>query len=195
MATAHQAMGGVDPHHVQVGLPLEVKRRMVILFAQFQRLTDVQKAIYQEFGLDLDHRTVANYNPGGPKSRVGKGLRELFHATRASWLDATANIGIAHQGHRLRRLEQLIDKAEKAREYDVAGKLLEQAAKEMGGILTNVSKREVSGTVEHRHLSPEDAKAELAMRLQAVVDKGWLLPSPDGAAEAVSVEPPSDMEP
>ncbi len=37
-------------------------------------------------------------------------------------------------------------------------------------LMTNVSKTEHAGKVEHRHLSIDDARGELAMRLAAILD-------------------------
>lgn len=171
--------GGVCQTPVQFGLRPEVKRRMVTLFAQFQGVSAVQRAIKAEFGLDLDVRTVAHYDAGKPKARVGRRLRELYAAVREHYVGATAEIGIAQQNHRLRLIERLVEKAETAKDFNAATKLLELAAREMGGVLTNVSKTRVEGVVEHRHLSVEDARAELAARLGAVIDGGTLLPAPD----------------
>jgi hypothetical protein len=100
-------------------------------------------------------------------------------------------VAIAHQAHRLRRYETLVDKAEKAKDFSAALKGLELAAKEMGGVLEGRTTVKHEGSVEHRHLSIEDQRAELAMRLSAVIEGGTLhaLPAPDGSEEGASAIP------
>lgn len=179
--------GGDRPPPVRAPISTEMKRRMVILFAQFHTVSQVQKAITAEFGVELDRRTVQGYDLNGPHPRVGARLRTLFESVRSEWIGEAARVGISHQTHRLRILERLIDKAEAAREYDVAGKLLEQAAKEMGGVLTNITKHKHEGKVGHFVMSPEDARQELAMRLNQIVEGGELqaLPAPSSEQEQV----------
>lgn len=172
-------MGGGEAHPLPVrrGLPREVQARIVTLFACFQGVNAIAKAIHEEFGIVLDHRTVGHYDCGKPKARVGRRLRELYASTRERYIGQQAEVGIAHQNHRLRRLERLLDAAERGRDWSAAAKLLELAAKEVGGVLTNVSKVEHKGSVAQVHMSIEDARAELAARLSQVIDGGTLTPA------------------
>ncbi len=142
-------------------------------------------------------RDVQNYDPTRPTARIGKSLRTLFEVHRQAFIEGVQHHGVAHQAKRLQLLEKVIEKATTAKDFGNAIKGLELAAKEMGGTLTNVSKQEVRGTIEHRHLSVEDAKAELVMRLGAIIEGGTLLPAPmptptaiEGMAETPSVQPP-----
>lgn len=169
---------GALPIPVRRRLPREVQNRIVVLFAQFHRLSQVKRAILDEFGLDMDERDLGHYDASKPSARVGRRLRELFAAAREAYIGETANVAISHQNHRLRLIEKLIDKAETAKEFDVALKGLRLAAEEMGGGLTKERVIKHEGAIEHRHLSVEDARAELAMRLSAVIDGGSLQPIP-----------------
>lgn len=168
--------GGVSSQRVQRKLPREVQARMVTLHAQFQSLSAIRKAIAAEFGLELDERTIAHYDAGKPKARVGQRLRELYASAREAYVGEQANVAISHQNHRLRLIERAIAGAEKGRDWGAVTKLLELAAKEMGGVLTNVSKVEHKGGIEHRHMSMDDARAELALRLSHALDGGVLKP-------------------
>jgi hypothetical protein len=157
-----------------------MQTRIVVLFAQFQTVTAIVKAIKDEFGVEMDRRDVAHYDCGKPKARVGRRLRELYVAAREAYVGHTSSVAIAHQNHRLRLIERAIEGAERSRDWGAVKQLLELAAKEMGGVLTNVSKVEHQGAVEHRHMSVDDARTELAQRLATALDGGVLtaLPPP-----------------
>lgn len=174
-----------DPSPVRTRLPAEIKRRIVELFATFQSVSQIHAAILSEFNLDLAKSTIVHYDPTR-SPRLSPRLRQLFDEVRSRYVERAADVAIAHQAHRLRLLENLVAKAEKARDFGNAIKGLELAAREMGGQLTNVQKREVQGEVVHRHLTPEDAKAELAMRIGALIEAQNVthLPSPEGTPDA-----------
>ena len=162
---------------------------MVELFAQFHTVKQVADTIKAEYHTDLDLRSVATYDPSQRHCRMGKRLREHYDACRQAYVEASAKVGVAHQAHRLRLIERVIEKATTAKDFSSALKGLELAAKEMGGVLEGKSIVEHRGSVEHRHLSVEDARAELAMRLGAVIDGGTLqhaLPTPDAAPDEAS---------
>jgi hypothetical protein len=171
---------GVDPPPVRQVLPHAVKARIVTLFAQYQGLGAIQKAIESEFGLRIGKSTIAHYDPTAARVRLSRRLLSLFEDARAAYVGDFTRIGIAQQNHRLRLIERLVEKAETAKEFAAAAKLLELAAKEMGGALTNVSKTEAKVV----HLSGADARAELAARLSAAIDGGTLTPLPSPSDES-----------
>lgn len=164
----------VDPLPERQPLPMPIKRRIVELFATFHGVSAVRVAILSEFGRDVPMSTLAHYDPARGK-RMSPRLKKLHEEVRAAYVERSADVAIAHQAHRLRLLSTIVEKAEKARDFGNAIKGLELAAREMGGQLTNVQKREVQGTVEHRHLSVEDARQELATRLGGLLER---LPPP-----------------
>ena len=175
--TEQQAGNRERPQLVQRGLPSEVKRRIVILFAQFQRVNDIHRTIVAEFGMDLDLRTIAHYDPDRPQARIGQGLRKLHASAREAWCGETAKIGISFQGQRLRLIEKAIEGAERSKDWGNVAKLIELAAKERGGVLTNVSKVEHGGAVAQVHMTADEARNELAARLRGVLDGGTLTPA------------------
>ena len=76
-------------------------------------------------------------------SELSAPLKKLFRETRERYLKETADIAIAHQGFRLRELERMYRNV--GRNAELGAKLLEQAAKEVGGMFSNVSRRELTG--------------------------------------------------
>lgn len=164
--------GGALSAPAQQKLPTEVKRRIIVLFAQFQRVGDVQKMIEEEFGIRVHHRTLQNYDPERGR-QIGKELLQLYEEARAAYVSDITAVGIAHQNHRLRILERLIAKAEAKGQYSTVASLLKQAAEEMGGVMTNV--RRVEGNVGHVHMSIEDARQELALRLYGAIETAPLI--------------------
>lgn len=170
--------GQARPNHAPRGLPNEVKQRIVTLFAQFQGVGPIHRTIREEFGLALDHRTIAQYDPSRPQARIGRRLRDVYASAREAWVGKQATIGVSMQNQRLRLIERAIEGAERGKDWGNVARLLELAAKEMGGVLTNVSKVEHGGAVGHLHLTAEDARAELARRLNGVVNGGLLEAKP-----------------
>ena len=125
-------------------LPDEAKAFIIQALACWETPSEVAKAVRDAFGLTVSRQAVQAYNP---TKRQGAALapahRAMFEATRAAFLQRTAEIGISHRAVRLRTLERLIDRAESMGNIALAAELLEQAAKEFGNAYTN--KREVAG--------------------------------------------------
>lgn len=177
------------------GIPIPVKERMVELFAQFQSVTAVQKAIKAEFKLDLQQRTIETYNPASRLCRMGKRLRSLYAAVRKEYVERSADVALAHQAHRLRLIGEIVDKATTAKDFGNAIKGLELAAKEMGGALEGRTIVTHTGAVAHVHGSVEDMRQELAMRLATVVEALPMLSSPDTVDATATEEGEGDRGP
>lgn len=131
----------------RASLPDDVRTFIVQALACFDRPSEVAKAVKEEFGLTVSRQAVEAYDP---TKRAGAELsaehRAVFEATRSTFLQRTAEIGISHRAVRLRAIERLANRAEAMGNITLAAELLEQAAKEMGGAFTN--KREVAGDRE-----------------------------------------------
>lgn len=156
-------------------LPMAVKQRAVVLFAQFHRLAEVTSIIREEFGLDVAASTLCHYDPTRANASTGTKLRALFAEARKRHLEDMSSVGIAHQVHRLRTLDRIAQRAETKGDFGTVMSALKQAAEEVGGVMSN----ERNVNVRHLHLSPEDARAELAMRLGAIIEAQAVLPPPD----------------
>ena len=113
----------------------EVKRFVVQALACFDTPSQVSESVKEEFGLALPRQQCELYDP---TRRAGRGLsrkwRALFEETRAAWQSSAAMVPIANRVHRLRVLDRLVNKLESKKNYTAAAQILEQAAKEMGGM-------------------------------------------------------------
>lgn len=167
---------GVVPSLVRGRLTTAMRNRIIEMFAQFQSVRAIREAIKSEFGRVLADATISHYDPTRASCQLSKEQRAQFDALRASYIDSAKDVAIAHQAHRLRKYEEIYDKSLKARDFSAALKAMELAAKELGGVMTNQSTVKHEGNVTHRHLTPQDAKAELAMRLTAMVEAQAALP-------------------
>lgn len=116
----------------------EAKTFIVQALACFDTPTVVAKAVKEELGIEVSRQNVETYDP---TKRAGAALskrwRELFEATRKTFLDDTSSIGISHRSVRIRSLQRYAQTAEKQGNLRLAAELMEQAAKEMGDAYTN----------------------------------------------------------
>lgn len=117
----------------------EVKTFIVQRLALFDSPSTVAEAVNQEFEIKVSRQQVEKYDPG---KAAGKQLRKnfqvLFNEFRERFLQATADIAISHKSVRLRRLDRMSAIAEERGNFPLAAALLEQAAKECGGMYTNL---------------------------------------------------------
>ena len=136
----------------------EAKTFVVQQLAMFETPSDVAKAVKEEFGIEITRQSVEAYDPG---KRAGSALsqhyRELFEATRTTFLTDTAAIGVSHKVVRLRTLSRMIETAEKRGNAVLVANLLVQVAKEMGDAYTN--RQRIDANVAVR--SHEDALGDL----------------------------------
>lgn len=122
----------------RVELSDDVKTAIVQALACYDTPSDVARLVKEDFGLVVSRQAVERYDP---TKRAGVDLsaefKAIFEATRSAFLKETAAVGVSHRVVRLRRLQRLADKAESMGAMALAAKLLEQAAREMGGTFTN----------------------------------------------------------
>ena len=151
----------------------EIQAYIVQALARWRKPSLIVKDVKAEFGVALDRRQVAFYNPeAGGEKRLAKEWYELFDETRRAYVEGTVQIGIAHKSFRLSMLHRIAERAEEQGNLMLAMQAAEQAAKEQGNLYTN--KREHSGP-DGRPISfsVEDRQRELAGRiLRKLVDRG-----------------------
>ena len=161
----------VEPIPVRTPLSAAGKRRCVELWATFHTLSQVRDTMAKECGFPIPDSTLLHYDPTRPGNKLHPKLKAYHAEVRKEYIERSANVAIAHQAHRLRKLENIIESATKSKDYTAALKGIELAAKEMGG-LTQTVRHE--GRVEQAHLhvhgTTEDMRTELAMRLAALAD-------------------------
>ena len=120
------------------------KRFIVQALACYDTPTQVSEAVKDEFGIEVPRNQVGQYDPTKASgASLAKKWRELFYETRERFRKEVAEIPIADQAYRLRQLHRMAQEAMRRKNIVLAASLLEQAAKEQGGMFTN--RREVSG--------------------------------------------------
>lgn len=121
------------------------KRFVVERLACFETPAQIKKAIQETFGVDVSASQVCFYDPNSAQGskELSKELKALFFQTRERFITDEAAVAVSHRTYRLRRLQKLLDDEKIAKNPAMVMDLLEQAAKEVGGMYTN--KREISG--------------------------------------------------
>lgn len=115
-------------------LGIEVKRRIVEHLACYNSPAETARLVNEEFGVALTPRHVRAYDPtsfqfAGARRWLGyyDVVRARFHAE----IDVTP---IRYRAFRLAKLQSMLDRALEREQFKLAAQILEQAAKEMGGI-------------------------------------------------------------
>lgn len=102
---------------------------------------EVAELVKQEFNIEIDRRQYENYDPTKYAGRnLGKKLADLFNQTRKKFDEGLIDIPIASKYYRLKQYQKQLEKTKNAK---LALKILEQAAKDVGGQFTN--RQEITG--------------------------------------------------
>ena len=116
----------------------EIRTFVVQCLAAFDTPTQVVDAVKTEYGVQMTPQAVQSYDP---TKYAGRNLkpkwRNIFEASRKSFLEDVNAIPIANKAARLRALNRMAQKAEGMKNIGLASKLMEQAAREMGNAYTN----------------------------------------------------------
>jgi hypothetical protein len=128
----------------------ELKTFIVQSLACYAQPSQVAEAVKAEFDVIVDRRQVQYYHPerGGAGKRLPEQWRNLFAETRRRYDSDIASIPITKQSYRLSRLQRMSEKAEDLGNLPLAADLLEQAAKDRGGVFTNRRKLEVTNPLQ-----------------------------------------------
>lgn len=147
-------------------LPDPVKRYIVEELARFKRPSEIVKALQEVFDIDwVTARAVHGYDPTKSYYDGGAVLEALFKETRKAYVERTEDMAVANQVYRLKRLQSMSEAAEAEGKIALAAQLLEQAAKDCGGIFTNV--RNIQGELNHNHRrTPEEAREIVAAAIE-----------------------------
>ena len=111
----------------------EIKTFIVMGLARFDTPSAVAEAVKAHFGVELSRRHVYAYDPKCTQPPAPRWCA-LHAATRAAFLQEAAEIGVAHKTVRLRMLDRMAHRAEARNYIGLACAVLEQAAKECGGL-------------------------------------------------------------
>ena len=111
----------------------EIKEFIVKGLASFDTPSEVAEAVKANFAVEVSRQQVYAYDPRCSQPPAPR-WQALHAATRAAYLSELAEIGIAQKAFRLRALDRMVHYALKHHAPGRAQALLEQAAKECGGV-------------------------------------------------------------
>ncbi len=109
----------------------EMKTFIVKGLARYETPSRVAASVQAEFGIEIDRRQVFAYDPAGSRPPARRWI-DLHAATRAKFLRAVSEIGVAQQIVRLRMLDRYANRADENNQMERAAAFLVQAAKECG---------------------------------------------------------------
>ena len=113
----------------------DIKLFIVEHLACFDSPSVVASAVEKEFGRKVARQTIEAYDPTKVQGRnLSAKLREYFSKVRGSFLHDLDTVAIASKAFRLRMLERMARHLEERSNVLGAAQLLEQAAKEVGGV-------------------------------------------------------------
>ncbi len=141
----------------------DVKAFIVQALACFDTPSTVVALVKKEFGVSVTIQQVSLYDP---TKAAGKALSrkwvDLFNSTRRSCKAKLSEIPISNKAYRLRVLDRMAADAENAKNYPLAAKIIEQAAKECGDSSTSKKTYHHSGAgggyMETHTLSKDEYK-------------------------------------
>jgi len=116
-------------------LSTAVRMHILTELACFATPTQVATSVKEKFGVEVSRQCVEAHHPERRAgAKLNASLSALFYETRAKFLAELDDIGIAHQAYRLRGLERMLEQAERMGNLALAVQLIEQAAREVGGM-------------------------------------------------------------
>lgn len=147
------------------------KERIVVLLGRFKKPADIVAIMREEHGVETDVDQVTRYNPQHTGFRAERDRWEpIFNAARDAYINDLKQVIVANQSWRLNELNDLYDRAKKAKNYKLAAELLEQISRECGGSFTNQRELKVDGR-RAREMNTEDRAAMLGSIIAEAMDK------------------------
>ncbi|MDC4389415.1 DUF2280 domain-containing protein [Acinetobacter baumannii] len=121
-----------------------VKLYIVRSLATYETPSETARGAQEEFGIEVTKQQCEAYDP---TKKTGQDLSEEFKAefyrVRKEMNDNLSAIPIANIAYRLKRLQRFIDLEQFKENPVIVPSLMEQAAKEVGGLYTN--RKEITG--------------------------------------------------
>lgn len=124
---------------------------LVTRFAMYDKPADVIRKFKEEFEKDIPRETVRNYDLRSSRgwNKASKRNKDVFEATRQKYIDGVCDHPVSQMAYRVQLLGEMVEAAREMKNYKLVAELLEQVAKETGGVYTNELK--VKGRVAHEH--------------------------------------------
>lgn len=124
----------------------KVKLFIVRLMAEFETPTEAARQVKDVFGVDVTPQQCEAYDPTKRTGQdLAQELRDFFFQYRRKANEELEAIPIANKRYRLQRLQNIIDHDQYKNNPVLVPKMLEQAAKELGGLYTNTNKTQLTG--------------------------------------------------
>ena len=124
----------------------EIKAFIVRGLARYETPTRVAALVKAHFGIEIDRRQVFAYDPAGSRPPAQRWI-DLHAATRAKFVDAIAEIGVAQKVVRLRMLDRFANRCDETNSMERAARFLDQAAKECGGFYERFQRPKTSAAL------------------------------------------------
>ena len=126
------------------------KSFIVMSLACYDSPVKVQKAVKENFGVDVSLPQLTYYNPKSIQGsdQLAQKWKDLFEETRVRFLEEITEIPISQKVYRLKKLQENLDNFESMRNYKAVNECLEQAAKEVGGAFTNKREHDFNGLMK-----------------------------------------------
>jgi hypothetical protein len=117
----------------------DVKIYIIQQLAMYKTPQETSDAVKEAYGKDVPRQSIFAYHPD--RGVVSEKHRVIFAETRKRFLETVSDIPIANQAYRIQQLQDGLEPAEAiARVNEVMVlNILEQAAKEVGGMFTNTA--------------------------------------------------------
>ena len=138
----------------------ELKSEIVVKLSQYEGYSDIARFLKLEYDVSVTRFQVRSYDPTKPTYAAGDKWREIFWTARNAYLNVADKVPIAHQAYRLNELQRNFDKARASGNIVLANKILEQAAKEVGGVLTKERTVNLQDdrNSDYRSLTPDERR-------------------------------------
>ncbi len=119
----------------------DVKAYIVEGLACYMTPSKVAEAVKLDFNVEVSRQQVAAYDPTKAQGkRLSEDLTNMFHVKRKEYNRDLTTIPLASLAYRMNTLNRMVDHAIEAKNMPLAASLIEQAAKDMGGIYSNALK-------------------------------------------------------
>jgi len=105
--------------------------------AMFYSNKEVSQLVKKQFGIHVKPNHIGFYDAGAVgynKSQLSRRWKDLFFEVREKYIEEAQKVPIAHKGFRLNGLQRLFEIYMKDKDYTKVQSVLEQAAKEVGGL-------------------------------------------------------------
>lgn len=118
-------------------IPQDAKIYIIQSLACYKPPAQIIREVNEQFGFEVPPQNISAYNPATESgSRLSRPHKELFDQVRKKYIEDTSEIPIAQKAHRLRLLQEMLEKPEVQSRPGVMLRILEQAAREVGGAYT-----------------------------------------------------------